>query len=173
MPQMQDLTFRQSLIYVLDHDERGAWGVIINQSMGMALGDVFDQLDIESTATTTRRGQVLCGGPVDQQHGLVLHPPGPSFDCTRDFAGGVSLSSSRDVLEALAAGDEPTDYMVILGHSGWAPGQLEMEMADNDWLSCAADVDVMFHTPLSGKREAVSGLMGFDLHSVVGQSGHA
>jgi putative transcriptional regulator len=173
MPHMQDLTFRQSLIYVLDHGAHGAWGVIINQPMGMELDDIFQQLDIESASAATRAEPVLCGGPVDQQHGLVLHPSGQQFESTREFTGGVSLSSSRDVLEALARGDEPTDHLVLLGHSGWAPGQLELEMADNAWLSCEADVDVIFNTPLADKRAAVSGLLGFELHSVVGESGHA
>lgn len=173
MPQMEDPNFRQSAIYILDHDDRGAWGLVINQGIGMALADVFEQLDITGARAELLDEAVLCGGPVDQQHGLVLHPPGPSFDSTREFSGGVALSSSRDVLEALAAGEEPRQHLVLLGHAGWAPGQLEQEIADNAWLSCEANPDILFDTALDQRRDAVARLMGIDMHNVVGQSGHA
>ena len=173
MPQMQDPHFQQSLIYVLDHGRHGAWGIVINQELGMPLGDVFEQLDIETADALISAEPVLCGGPVDQQLGMVLHPPGPHFDATRDFDGGVSLSSSRDVLEAMAAGRPPFVRLIVLGHSGWAPGQLEIEVADNAWLTCEADTDVIFNTDLKNRRRAAGGLIGIDLQAVVGHSGHA
>lgn len=173
MPHMQDPHFHQSLIYVLDHGQYGAWGVVINQVLGMRLGDVFEQLDIDTSDPRVMEEEVLCGGPVDQQLGMVLHPPGPRFDATRDFDGGVSLSSSRDVLEAMAVGEEPAVRLIVLGHSGWAPGQLEIEIADNAWLTCEADADVIFNVALKDRRMAAGSLLGIDLQAVVGHSGHA
>ncbi len=173
MPHMQDPHFHQSLIYVLDHGQYGAWGVVVNQMLGMPLGDVFEQLDIASDDPLVSAEEVLCGGPVDRQLGMVLHPPGPQFDATRDFAGGVSLSSSRDVLEAIAAGQEPFVHLIVLGHSGWAPGQLEIEIADNAWLTCEADASVIFNVALKDRRVAAGNLLGVDLLAVVGHSGHA
>jgi len=173
MPLLEEEHFRRSLVYVLDHGEHGAFGVVVNHPLGMPLGEVLEQLDIETEDPAIAAVGVLRGGPVDPGHGLVLHPPGPRFESTRDFDGGVSLSSSRDVLEALAAGHEPHRYLVLLGHAGWGPGQLELEIADNAWLSCAADTPVLFETPLPERRDAAGRLMGVDLDQVSAQTGHA
>ncbi|MFK7853720.1 MAG: YqgE/AlgH family protein [Granulosicoccus sp.] len=173
MPQLHDSEFNDSLIYILDHGEHGAFGVILNHELGMNLGAVFDQLEIQTQSSSTAEEGVLRGGPVDEGHGLVLHPPGPQFQITRDFAGGVSLSSSRDVLEALALGEEPHNHLVLLGHSGWAPGQLEMEVANNAWLTCAANTTVIFNTPLNERRQAAGNILGIDLLQIVGHSGRA
>ena len=173
MPQLQDGDFANSLVYLLEHGEFGAFGVIINQRMGMTLGEVFEQLDIDDADPSTAAEGVLRGGPVDEEHGLVLHPPGPKFDSTRDFDGGVSLSSSRDVLEALAAGGAPHQRLVLLGHAGWAPGQLEIEIGSNAWLTCEADTDVIFNVPADRRREAAGELLGIDLQRISSQAGHA
>ncbi|MFK7857485.1 MAG: YqgE/AlgH family protein [Granulosicoccus sp.] len=173
MPQMQDTGFRNSVVYILDHCEQGAFGVIVNAALGMNFESLLSQINIKIDAESARNTTVLRGGPVDEGHGLVLHEPGPSFETTREFAHGVSLSSSRDVLEAIARGEEPSTYLVVLGHSGWAPGQLEMEVAENAWLTCQADTDILFKTPLQNRRQAVASLIGIDMSNVVGHSGHA
>lgn len=173
MPQMHDTDFQDSLVYILDHGESGAFGVIINKELGMNLGGVFSQLAISSSDSTLSEHGVLRGGPVDEGHGLVLHPPGPQFDITHDFEGGVSLSSSRDVLEALARGEPPVEHLILLGHSGWAPGQLEMEISANAWLTCEADADIIFRTPLPDRRAAAGRLLGIDLATIVGHAGRA
>ena len=170
---MQDTYFHRSLIYMLDHSKTGAWGVVINHISGMELSEVFKQMDIEPTDPEFGREEVLRGGPVELEHGLVLHPPGSTFESTREFDGGVSLSSSRDVIEALAAGQIESEHLVLLGHAGWAANQLEQEITTNAWLTCEADTDVIFHTPLSEKRDAVAGLIGIDINSIVGEIGHA
>lgn len=173
MPQMQDKYFKQSIIYILEHDAVGASGVIINQTLDMNLSAIFEQLDINAEDEQIGKEQIYLGGPVDRQHGLVLHFPEYTFDSTRKFTGGVSLSSSLDVLKALAAGEEPVSRLVLLGHAGWGPGQLEEEIADNAWLSCEASLDIIFNTPAKQMRGAVSQLMGFNIDSMVGQHGHA
>ena len=173
MPQLAEEHFRRSVVYILDHGEHGAFGVVVNHGLGMSLGEVLGQLDIETEDPDIAGAEVLRGGPVDPGHGLVLHPPGARFESTRDFDGGVSLSSSRDVLEAIAAGREPHSHLVLLGHSGWAPGQLEIEIADNAWLSCEADAMVLFETPLEGRRDAVGGIIGVDPGQISAQAGHA
>ena len=173
MPQLHDSDFNNSLVYILDHSEYGAFGVVINRDLGMTLGAVFSQLNIPSSNTCVDDESVLRGGPVDEGHGLVLHPPGPQFQITRDFDGGVSLSSSRDVLEALASGEAPHNHLVLLGHAGWAPGQLEMEVASNAWLTCDANTDVIFNTPIDERRKAAGNILGIDLLQIVGHSGRA
>jgi len=173
MPQLTDDVFGRSLIYLVDHNDDGAWGVVVNKPIGLELGEVFSQLEIENTADDLSSQAVLRGGPVDQQHGIVFHPPGPSFESTQNFDGGVSLSTSRDVLEALAAGEEPGNHLVVLGHAGWSAGQLESEIADNAWLTCPADADILFETDLDDRRDAVAQTIGIDLNVLVTQSGHA
>lgn len=173
MPQMQDMRFERALIYILEHDADGAWGVVVNQALDMSMREVFAQLAISPVEDTIASEAVRTGGPVDAQHGLVLHRPNVSFESTKHFNGGVSLSSSRDVLEALAAGDEPDDHLVLLGHSGWGPGQLEDEVTDNAWLTCEADADIIFNTSIDKMRTAVAGLLGIDLNMMAGQPGHA
>ena len=173
MPLLREEHFHRSLVYILDHGEHGAFGVVINHALGMPLGEVLEQLDIDTDDPAIAAAEVLRGGPVDPGHGLVLHPPGARFESTRDFDGGVSLSSSRDVLEALAAGRPPHAHLVLLGHAGWAPGQLELEIADNAWLSCEADATVLFETPRARRREAAGRLMGVDMGQVAAHAGHA
>ena len=177
MPQMQDQWFKNSVVYILDHNEQGAFGVIINDLLPMKLTTLLAQIDIHIDTSAdnafAQNATLLRGGPVDENHGLVLHEPGPTFDATHCFEFGVALSSSRDVLEAIARGDAPENFQIVLGHSGWAPGQLEMEVANNAWLTCTADTDILFHTPLTERRQAVAKLLGVDLSYVVGQSGHA
>jgi len=173
MPQLRGGEFGDSLVYLLDHGDFGAFGVIVNHRMGMALGEILEQLDIVAGQPEIAERGVLRGGPIAQEHGLVLHPPGPRFDTTRDFEGGVSLSSSRDVLEALAAGHEPRRHLVLLGHAGWAPGQLEIEIADNAWLTCEADVSILFDVAIEQRREAAGLLLGIDLQRVTADVGHA
>ncbi len=173
MPQMQDSHFAQSLIYILEHDTDGAWGVVINQALDMSLAEVFQQLGIQSTNDAIKAESVYRGGPVNSQHGLVLHEPGIAFESTRQFVGGIALSSSLDVLKAVAAGEEPQNRRVLLGHAGWGPGQLEQEMLDNAWLSCEANLDIIFHTPVTSMRQAVADLLGVNLSQFVGQAGHA
>ena len=173
MPQLRGDDFHESLIYILDHGEQGAFGVVVNHQLGMPLSEVFDQLDINPRDSLFGEEPVLRGGPVDQTHGLVLHPPGEIFDATRNFNDQVSLSSSRDILEALADGQGPQTHLILLGHAGWAPGQLEMEIAENAWLTAEADADIIFHTPIAEKRAAVGRQLGIDLANIVGQAGHA
>ncbi len=172
MPQLMDPPFRHSVVYLLDHDETGAWGAIINQTSALALGDIFEQLDI-STSQPVDREAVLFGGPVDEQHGVVLHPSGEWFESTKDFKAGISVSSSRDILEAVAADNEPAKRLIVLGHSGWAAGQLEDEISNNAWLSCEADSAILFDTPVEKRREAVAELIGVNLDTLVGDSGRA
>ena len=173
MPQLTDDVFGRSVIYLADHNDDGAWGIVVNKPIGLQLGEVFKQLDIPDENSPLRHEEVLQGGPVNQQHGLVLHPPGPSFDSTKDFGGGVSLSSSRDVLEALAAGEEPDHHLVVLGHAGWSAGQLEAEISDNAWLTSPASADILFNTELENRRDAVAERIGIDINMLVTQSGHA
>ena len=170
---MQDSCFKDTVVYVLDHGEQGAFGVIINDALSLPFELLLTQMDLTLTDESVRDTPILRGGPVDEAHGLVLHEPGMNFDSTHDFNHGVSLSSSKDVLAAIASGDGPASILIVLGHAGWAPGQLEMEVANNAWLTCQANNELLFTTALHKRRRAVAELIGFDISHVVGHPGHA
>lgn len=173
MPIVTDDYFSRSVIYLVEHNDEGAWGVVANKPVGLKLGEIFNQLDIDYSDSSLGDTDVLRGGPVDEQQGIVLHRPGPNFEATKNFSGGVSMSSSKDVLEALATGNAPDDYRVFLGHAGWEAGQLESEIADNAWLTDAAHADQLFDTHPNELRGAVGASIGVDLNLLGTQTGHA
>ena len=173
MPQLQEGCFKDSLVYILEHSPNGAFGVIVNQEIGMSLREVFTQLAITTSDDSLENSAILLGGPVNESHGMVLHKSGCKFDITQDFKGGVSISSSRDVLESIAQHKEPVDYLVVLGHAGWAAGQLEMEVAENAWLTVEASASILFNTPTKDRRQSAGSLIGIDLNTLVGHSGNA
>lgn len=173
MPQVDDPDFRLSLTYLIEHGEHGALGFIINRHIGIDLGEVFQQMNITPAVSTDTQLPVFEGGPVDQEHGLVLHPSTQRWDSSKDFGHGVSLSSSRDILEDMAEGHGPDSSLVLLGHSGWAPGQLEAELASNAWLTAEANTEIIFNTPVENRLQAAADLIGITLSHVVGDAGHA
>ena len=173
MPQMEDPNFRQTLTYIIDHGDHGALGFVINRPVNIDMEEIYKQMAITPSAKAALDTQVLQGGPVDQEHGLVLHRSGPTWIASQDFGHGISLSSSRDVLEALACGEGPQQHLVLLGHSGWGPGQLEDEMAHNAWLNCPAVTDILFASNLDSKLSAAASAIGIDLSQMVADAGHA
>ena len=173
MPQLNDGCFKDSVVYILDHSDSGAFGVVINHEMGMHLEEVFSQLSISPIDDSVGELAVLNGGPVDEGHGLVLHKHGQMFETTTEFKGGVSVSSSRDVLESIAKREPPSEYLVVLGHAGWSAGQLESEVIANTWLTVEATTEILFETPLGARRQAAGDQIGIDLNKLVAQSGHA
>ena len=173
MPQLNDGCFKNSVVYILDHSESGAFGVVVNHGMGMNLDEVFSQLSISTVDDAVGKVGVLYGGPVDEGHGLVLHKHGKKFETTTEFRGGISVSSSRDVLESIAKREPPSQYLVVLGHAGWSPGQLESEVSENAWLTVEASTEILFETPLDARRQAAGAQIGVDVNQLLAQSGHA
>lgn len=174
MPQMQDPNFRHTLTYIVEHGDHGALGFVINRVVGIGLGEVYKQMDIDPEEGADVDSPVLEGGPVDREHGLVLHPTSDKdWSSSKDFGHGICISSSRDILEDMAAGNGPDQSLVLLGHSGWGPGQLEEEFANNAWLNCPADQDILFNSDLEGKLPAAASVLGVDLSRVVSEAGHA
>jgi putative transcriptional regulator len=175
MPQMLDPSFEHTLIYICDHDERGALGLIVNRTLNMSLGEVLEQMDIEVPNPQVRHRTVYEGGPVDPTHGLVLHneEEGQNWSGTHRFGHGLCISSSRDILEDIATGKGPSHYLVTLGHAGWSPGQLEEELSANAWLTCSADPEIMFATAVELRLQKAAALLGIDLNNISTDTGHA
>lgn len=175
MPQLQDPSFSSTLTYICEHDKRGALGVIINRPLEIRLGDIMQEMDISITHGEISQRLVFEGGPVEPGHGLVVHPSTDrdSWQGTHSFGHGVSISSSRDILVDIAQGSGPERYMVILGHAGWGPGQLEEEFAHNAWLSCPADLGILFDTPAEAKLGKAAALLGVSFSNLSTETGHA
>ena len=173
MPGMADPNFSQTVTLVCEHNAQGALGIVINRPLPMAFADVFAQLDLDCSQSKVAASPVLQGGPVQPERGFVLHSAGPLWDSTLPVSDWLHLTTSRDVLEALARGEGPAEAFIALGYAGWEAGQLEAEVAQNAWLTVPADHGVMFGTALEDRWEAATRLLGVDLLHLSSDAGHA
>ena len=164
--------FNRSLTYLCHHDADGAMGIVINQHLDLALSDLLEHLDIE-TVSDLSDYQVLAGGPVGTEQGFVLHRGGPKWEGSRAVGEDLSLTTSRDILCALAVGDGPQDYLVALGYAGWGPGQWEEEVSGNSWLTVPADRRILFQVAADDKLAAAGQQLGIDIDLLTAQAGHA
>jgi putative transcriptional regulator len=173
MPAMDDANFAQSVTLVCEHNDQGALGIVINKALPMNLAEVFDQLGLDSEQSRVARQPVLRGGPVQTDRGFVLHTPQGNWESSLPFSERVHLTTSRDILDALARGEGPEHAVIALGYAGWGAGQLENEMAQNAWLTVPADERLLFDTPLDERWQAACRLLGVDLLHLSSDAGHA
>lgn len=173
MPNLGDPNFNESVTYVCQHDDSGAVGIVINRPGHFTFADVFARLDIEFVDSEYARSPVLTGGPVEPERGFVLHDAAADFESTITVGADVSLTASRDVLEAIAAGDGPHRALLALGYAGWGAGQLEAELAANSWLSVEATNEVLFDTPFAERWTSAANLIGVDIRGISTYSGRA
>jgi putative transcriptional regulator len=173
MPGMNDPNFAQTVTLVCDHGPQGALGIVINRPLGMTLGEVFGQLGLDATHSRVASDPVLQGGPVQTDRGFVLHTPGPTWDSTLAVSEQLHLTTSRDIVDALARGEGPSEALFALGYAGWDAGQLEAEVAQNAWLTVPADARLVFGTPLAERWQAAGRLLGINLLHLSSDAGHA
>lgn len=173
MPHMADPNFAQSLVYMVEHNDQGAMGLVVNRPSELDLGQVLAQLRPDSPPCEERRGlPIYSGGPVQTDRGFVLHAPGYSFHSTLDL-DGLALSTSQDTLLAIADGSGPARCLIALGYAGWDAGQLEAELLQNTWLTCPADPAILFDTPTERRLPAAAARLGINLALLTSQAGHA
>jgi putative transcriptional regulator len=173
MPAMDDPNFAQTVTLICEHSERGALGIIINRTLSMTLGEVFEQLGIDAQRSKVNEQPVLQGGPVQTERGFVLHSPSGQWESSLPFSERMHLTTSRDILDALGAGEGPGSAVIALGYAGWEAGQLEDEIARNAWLTAPADERVLFATPVEERWHAAARLLGIDLFTLSSDAGHA
>ena len=177
MPSMQDPIFGGTVIYICEHNARGAMGMVINKPTDMTVAGLFARIDLklENIPDSHPMGKypVMFGGPVQDDRGFVLHAPSGKFSSTLKVTEDIAFTTSRDILEALAAGDAPERLMVSIGYSGWSAGQLEQEILANGWLTVAADKHILFDLPLEQRFVAAMGLLGVDPLMLASVAGHA
>jgi len=189
MPGLEDAAFSKSVVYVCEHSERGALGLVINKPSDLSMRGLFEKVDLPLHRDDLINAPVLQGGPVHTERGFVLHdamvantltpsdPPTPSdesiYASTMTIEGGLEMTTSKDVLEALSIGAGPRRVLISLGYSAWGEGQLESELAENSWLTVGADVDVIFDTPVEQRYERAMGLLGLQSWMLSSEAGHS
>ena len=173
MPSMADPHFAHTLTYVCEHNPDGALGIVVNKPIDMTLSALFEQIDIPLADSALRESPVHFGGPVQIDRGFVLHRPLGNWQSTLAICDDMGLTTSKDVLEAVGRGEGPKDVFVSLGYAGWSAGQLEQELAQNAWLTVAADPDVLFDDPAEERLPAAMRLLGIDFSRLSDAVGHA
>ncbi len=173
MPTLDDPNFQRTVTYICEHNADGALGIVINRPTDITLGELLEHMDIRPGSDDIARQIVHMGGPVQRERGFVLHPPGGDWDSSLLVCDGIAVTTSKDILAAIADGKGPEHYLVALGYAGWGGGQLEQEMAQNAWLSGPADADIIFRRDNDERWQAAAALLGVDLHLLPSDAGHA
>lgn len=175
MPNVATDEWANSVVFVCEHNEEGALGLIVNRPTELTIADLFKRLDVQ----VDEKGQSVCaqpvlfGGPVHTDRGFVLHtPPDKTYTSSVEL-GDFLLTTSRDVLEDLAQGEGPEQFLVTLGYAGWGTGQLESELGQNAWLNVMASPSVIFDLPCEARYEAALGVLGIQSSMLTGVAGHA
>ncbi|WP_233575504.1 YqgE/AlgH family protein [Noviherbaspirillum saxi] len=177
MPSMLDPVFGGTVVYLCEHNANGALGMIINKPTDMTLDTLLERIELNpaliSGPLATGRKPVMFGGPVQVERGFVLHSPHGAFSSMVPVSDLIALTTSKDVLEAVASGDGPRRLLVSLGCCGWGGGQLEEEIARNGWLTVRADPDIIFDMPVEQRFFSAMKLLGIDPMMLAGDAGHA
>ena len=172
LPSLTDPTFARTVSLICQHDENGAMGVLVNQPSEYTLGEVLAQMEIATGDGVLQARPVLNGGPVHPERGFVIHDDARAWESSLQVGEGVYLTTSRDILEAMARGEGPRNVLVTLGCAGWTEGQLEGEIADNSWLTVPADAELLFATPLEQRWQGAAARIGVDLFRLTDYSGN-
>ena len=182
MPGLEDASFARSVVYLCEHSERGALGLIINKPSDINLKGLFDKVDLSLRRDDLTEEPVYQGGPVQTERGFVLHErmgtdsedaDESAYASTMTIPGGLEMTTSKDVLEALSTGAGPRRVLVTLGYASWGEGQLESELAENSWLTVGADASVIFDTPVAERYDRALGLLGLQSWMLSPEAGHA
>ncbi|MDD2924840.1 YqgE/AlgH family protein [Rhodoferax sp.] len=182
MPGLQDALFSRSVVFLCEHSPRGALGLVINKPCDISLKSLFDKVELPLMRPDLADVPVFYGGPVQTERGFVLHeatfgeadkPEDPVYTSTMSIPGGLEMTTSKDVLEAISSGSGPRKVMISLGYSAWGEGQLEAELGDNNWLTVPADNRLIFETPVEQRYEQALQLLGLQAWMLSPDAGHA
>jgi putative transcriptional regulator len=180
MPSLRDGTFAGTVIYLCEHTDKGALGLVINKPIDIKLKNLFEKVELSLDRPELAEAPVYFGGPVQTERGFVLHEAlggdddaGGHYNSTLRIPGGLEMTTSKDVLEALSSGAGPKKILVTLGYSGWGAGQLEDEMSRNGWINVGAERGIIFDTPAPQRYDKALSLLGIDASMLSGEAGHA
>ncbi len=174
MPNQADPSFAHTVTYLCQHNKEGALGIVINRPAGLKLSGIFEQMKIKSDSDQINNTPIFAGGPVQQERGFVIHSATEkSWDSSIATSATTSLTSSRDILEAIAAGVGPRRFLVALGYAGWGSGQLEKEIIDNAWLNTPCEENILYDLPVNQRWNAAAQQLGIDINQLTTPAGHA
>ena len=179
MPGMADPNFAGTVIYLFEHTDRGAMGLVVNRPTEVDLAALFDKIDLKLEIAPLANQPVYFGGPVQIERGFVLHEPNADsqYRSSLIVPGGLTMTTSKDVLEAVATGAGPRKFLMTLGYAGWSAGQLEEEISLNGWMNVPLSrqqmTEIIFDTPVSQRYERTMSYLGFDPTHLSGEAGHA
>jgi putative transcriptional regulator len=177
MPGMAGDTFAGTVIYMCEHTDKGALGLVINKPIDIKLKNLFEKVELTLDRDDLAEEPVYFGGPVQTERGFVLHErldsDGGHYNSSLKIPGGLEMTTSKDVLEALSNGVGPRKVLVTLGYSGWGAGQLEDEMGRNSWINVSAAPEIIFDTPVEQRYEKALSLLGIDARMLSQEAGHA
>lgn len=173
MPGLTGGIFAHSITYICEHGESGAMGIIINHCLDLTVREIFEHLQINARRDFSDV-PVMAGGPVQMDHGFVLHRNcDKQWEASLKVTPEITLTTSRDILRAIANDEGPGEHLIALGYAGWAAGQLEQELAENAWLTLPGDGDIIFSTPADQRLNTAAARLGVDMNLISGQAGHA
>jgi putative transcriptional regulator len=182
MPGLQDEVFYRSVVFVCEHSERGALGLVINKPCEIDMKQLFEKVELPLQRPDLAKAPVFFGGPVQTERGFVLHeatfskadqPKDPVYASTMVIPGGLEMTTSKDVLEAISTGAGPRKVLVSLGYAAWGEGQLESELSENSWLTVAANMDLIFEVPVAQRYDQALKLLGLEAWMLSPDAGHA
>ncbi len=177
MPGIGGDTFAGAVIYLCEHTDKGALGLVINKPIDIKLKNLFEKVELSLDRVDLAESPVYYGGPVQTERGFVLHEQidadSTRFNSSLRIPGGLEMTTSKDVLEALSTGTGPTKILVTLGYSGWGAGQLEEEMGRNSWINVEAQPEIIFNTPVEQRYDKALSLLGIDPAMLSADAGHA
>ena len=177
MPGMGDGTFAGTVVYLCEHTEKGALGLVINKPIDIKLKNLFEKVELTLDRDDLAEEPVYFGGPVQTERGFVLHErldsDGGHYNSSLKIPGGLEMTTSKDVLEALSNGVGPRKVLVTLGYSGWGAGQLEEELSRNGWINVSAERAIIFDTPVEQRYDKALSLLGIDARMLSQEAGHA
>lgn len=173
MPGLQDENFNHAVTLLCEHNDQGALGLIINRPTDLKLADMLSHIGLEPGALSGSDRRVFWGGPVQPERGFVIHREPAKWESTLQVGEDLYITTSRDILAAIARGEGPREYLVTLGYAGWGEGQLESEILHNSWLNTPADNSILFRTPAPDRWLAATKLLGVDVTQLAGLAGHA
>ncbi|EKT59387.1 YqgE/AlgH family protein [Providencia sneebia] len=177
MPSLTDPYFEHSVVYVCEHNEKGAMGIVINKPIDdFSVSTMLGKLDIPISTKTNEHNlikPVIAGGPVAEEHGFIIHTPVQGFASSLHLNEHMMVTTSKDILETLASEHHPEQSLVALGYASWKPGQLESEIMENSWLTVEANPELIFNTPIKDRWTAAANLLGVNIQTISMQAGHA
>ncbi len=173
VPSMRGTYFEQAVVYVCEHQSKGTAGLIINHPMEASLGLIFEQLHLEQVVIAQKNKPLLMGGPIQPERGFVIHRPFGQWQSSLRLDDDVTITTSNDIIRAMASDHGPQDVLVTLGFVGWQPGQLEKEIMDDQWLICPYDSSLLYNVDFDKRWNVATQMMGVNMNHFISGPGHA